>query len=96
MHCASLDSSPRLQRVLELLLDGREHSTAEIVWGANVCAVNSCIAELRENGFRISCGRVLCESSERVWAYRLDLDDPATAEKAAGYRQLELALDGTE
>ena len=93
MHAASLDSSPRLQRVLDLLLDGQERSTLEIVMGAQVCAVNSCIAELRDNGFAINC-RQLSESGERVWLYRLDLSDPATAAKAAERRQLVLALEG--
>jgi len=55
MHAARLDRSPRLQRVLALLSDGREYSTLDIVMGAGVCAVNSCIAELRENGFLIAC-----------------------------------------
>ena len=47
MHAARLADSPRLQRVLEVLSDGREHSTLEISQQARVCAVNSCIAELR-------------------------------------------------
>jgi len=49
MNAASLSKSPRLQRVDRLLSDGLWHSTREIAQGANVCAVNSCIAELREN-----------------------------------------------
>lgn len=93
MHCASLERSPRLQRVLDLLLDGAERSTLEIVAGARVCAVNSCIAELRENGFAIDC-RQSSDSGERVWLYRLDLDDEPTAARAAAFRQL--ALEGAE
>ena len=58
MHAARLDKSERLKRVLALLEDGRWHSTLDIVIGAGVCAVNSCIAELRENGFAIACRRV--------------------------------------
>lgn len=94
MHCASLQRSPRLQRVLDLLLDGRERSTLEILSGAQVCAVNSCIAELRENGFLIHCDRDLGTAGERVWLYRLDLDDPPTAAKAAAFRQLALEEEG--
>lgn len=93
MHAASLESSPRLQRALELLLDGRERSTLEIVAGAKVCAVNSVIAELRANGFEICC-RQASDGVGRVWLYWLDLSDPATAAKAAEYRQMELALEG--
>ena len=96
MHNASLQRSPRLQRVLELLLDGRERSTLEIVVQARVCAVNSCVAELRENGFAIGCrqDRETSGSGERVWLYRLDLDDPATRSKAAEFRQLALEERG--
>lgn len=52
MHAAALDS-PRLQRVLAVLRDGREHSTREIVLAADVCAVNSIVAELRTHGFDV-------------------------------------------
>lgn len=58
MHAARIDRSARLQRVAELLADGRWYSTLDIVVGAGVCAVNSCIAELRANGLRIECRRV--------------------------------------
>lgn len=58
MHAARLEKSERLQRVLALLEDGRWHSTLDIVIGAGVCAVNSCIAELRANGIAIACRRV--------------------------------------
>ena len=93
MHAASLERSPRLQQVLELLLDGRERSTFEIIAGARVCAVNSCVAELRESGYRISCRQDRETSGARVWLYRLELDDPATAERVAKYRQPELPLE---
>ena len=96
MHAASLERSPRLRRALELLSDGRERSTLEIIAGARVCAVNSVIAELRQGGLNIFCRQDRETSGERVWLYRLDLDDPATAEKAAKYRQLELALEGAD
>ncbi len=89
MHAASLESSPRLQQTLDLLLDGRERSTLEIIAGARVCAVNSVIAELRANGFEIRCRQVNARGG-RVWLYRLDLSDDGTAKKAAKYRQLEL------
>lgn len=49
MHHARIEKSPRLQRVAALLQDGRWHSTLDIVIGAGVCAVNSCVAELRAN-----------------------------------------------
>lgn len=68
MNAARLDRSQRLQRVLSLLEDGRWHSTLDIVIGAGVCAVNSCVAELRANGLRIACRRVGKERFE----YRLE------------------------
>ena len=70
MHAAKLAQSSRLQRVLHVLLDGREHSTQEIVLAAQVCAVNSIIAELRANGFTIHCRQAPGDHG-RVWLYRL-------------------------
>lgn len=69
MHAARLDKSDRLQRVLALLEDGRWHSTLDIVIGAGVCAVNSCIAELRANGYSVACRRVGKDRFE----YRLEV-----------------------
>lgn len=56
MHAGPL-SSPRLQRVLAVLRDGRPHTTREIVRRAHVVAVNSCVAELRTHGAQIVCTR---------------------------------------
>lgn len=70
MHAARIDKSPRLKRVLDLLSDGQEHSTLNISLSARVCAVNSIIAELRANGFRIDC-RQVATGGERVWYYRM-------------------------
>lgn len=47
---AKVESSPRLQRALQLLSDEQWHSTRDIVRAADVCAVNSIIHELRCNG----------------------------------------------
>lgn len=57
MHSAKLDTSKRLKRVAQLRSDGREHSTLDIVNAAKVCAVNSIISELRDNGLRIPKAR---------------------------------------
>ncbi len=54
MHAAPL-TSPRLQRVLALLRDGRPHTTRDIVRRARVMAVNACISELRQHGAEIHC-----------------------------------------
>lgn len=73
MHAAVLARSKRLQRVLGLLSDGRWHSTRDIVDRAHVCAVSSCIAELRWNGALIETRRrpALAGDSPSVWEYRL-------------------------
>ncbi|MES9873126.1 MAG: hypothetical protein ABW146_08445 [Candidatus Sedimenticola sp. 6PFRAG7] len=62
---ARLSTSERLQRVDQLLSDGREYSTLEIAQLANVCAVNSIIDELRSNGRDIRCRR-----EGNLWFYK--------------------------
>ena len=71
MRAARIESSPRLQRVRDFLADGAEHSTRDIIVGANVAAVNSCIAELRANGYVIECRHARSLSGERIWLYRM-------------------------
>lgn len=68
MKAARLKNSARLKRVADLLADGREYTTLDIIIGAGVCAVNSCIAELRDNGFDIKCRR-----EGNLWFYRLEV-----------------------
>ncbi|MEM7269658.1 MAG: helix-turn-helix domain-containing protein [Pseudomonadota bacterium] len=60
MRAAKLETSERLQRVLAVLRSSERATTRQIMRSAHVCAVNSCVAELRENGFEIEC------SHERV------------------------------
>ena len=57
MHHARLQNSPRLRRALKALQGarGREMSTWELSRAADICAVNSTVAELRENGAEIAC-----------------------------------------
>lgn len=69
MHAARL-SSPRLQRVLRVMADGKPHSTREIVRGAGVLAVNACISELRAHGAEISCTQVMVKDQRRFF-YRM-------------------------
>lgn len=64
LHAARLEFSPRLQRVADLLADGAEHTTMDIIQAAGVCAVNSIVAELRSNGLHI-----LCRRCGDVWVY---------------------------
>jgi len=68
MNSAKLERSVRLNRVLSVLKKAsRPLSTMDIVDRANVCAVNSIISELRDNGIRIKCQR-----SGNVWLYQLE------------------------
>lgn len=71
MKAARLENSARLRRVADLLANGREYSTLDIIMGAGVCAVNSCIAELRDNGFVIHCRR-----EGNLWFYRMEAMRP--------------------
>lgn len=88
MHAADPHTSPRLQRVLSLLADQAEHSTMDICRGAEVCAVNSCVAELRHAGAEIVCTiktlRAHDGARRRIWFYRMTR--PPKAPRAAARR----------
>lgn len=73
MHHASLANSDRLQRALRALQSrsGQWVSTRWIVRTANVCAVNSVISELRENGCEIECEPRVKDGQRRFY-YRLN------------------------
>jgi hypothetical protein len=66
MNAANIEKSDRLQRVLTLLKRGGEYTTLEIIQNAGVCAVNSIISELRQNGYQINCQR-----RADKWFYRM-------------------------
>lgn len=78
IHAAKLSRSARLQRAHRLLADGHERTTLEIILGAGVCAVNSVIAELRENGAVID-GRWETRPTGRVFLYRMTKPAPEAA-----------------
>ena len=67
MHAAKLERSPRLQRVYKYLRRASDwRSTRDIVYGADVMAVNSCVSELRANGIGVDC-----EPRGKIYVYRL-------------------------
>jgi hypothetical protein len=68
MNAANLTKSDRLQRVFKLLSGGGEFTTLEIIQKAGVCAVNSIISELRQNGYQIDCQR-----RNDKWFYRMTI-----------------------
>ncbi|MFZ5760969.1 MAG: hypothetical protein ACOY32_15235 [Thermodesulfobacteriota bacterium] len=67
IRAAKISGSPRLARVNSLLQDGNWHGTREISRGCDVYAVNTIIAELRENGI---CIETRCVGQGR-YEYRL-------------------------
>lgn len=72
IHYARLDNSPRLQRLLKFLSDCKPHTTREIFIGADICAVNTAVDELRENGFDVPCKlREVKKDSSRIYEYQL-------------------------
>ena len=54
-HAANIDTSERLQKVLNFLSDYNWHSTFEIMQATQLCATGSAISELRANGYEIEC-----------------------------------------
>ena len=66
MNNALLSKSHRLQSVFNVLLDGKEHTTRDIIRKSGMCAINSIAAELRENGISIDCNR-----RGDKWFYRM-------------------------
>lgn len=73
---AKLATSERLQRIANLLGDGDEYSTLEIINKAGVVAVNSAITELRRNGLNIICSRRKSRNGGTHYVYRQILPDP--------------------
>lgn len=68
IHAAK--KSSRLKRVLECLRRWKNLggvTTRQIIRWANVCAVNSCVSELRAQGHKIRCNRI-----EGSWFYVLE------------------------
>jgi len=75
LHFAKIENSPRLQRTLATLegvngggSDGW-YTTRDIIMLAHVCAVNSCISEVRANGYDIWCKPVPGERGQ--YRYKL-------------------------
>lgn len=71
MRHASIYTSPRLKRLGALLATGRYLSTMAIISRARIAAVSAAVAELRANGWVISC-RVQPSSAGRVFQYHAD------------------------
>lgn len=71
MHAAKLSESPRLQRALAALRANPSGLTTRgLIREADICAVNSVVSELRENGVRVSCEPM--PGARGVFVYRLE------------------------
>lgn len=79
MHFANLSGSPRLQRLLKFLSDGRKHTTWEIQSGARICNVGTTASELRRNsalrkrGFELPPAKYIGETDDggKIFEYQL-------------------------
>ena len=60
-------TSPRLQRALAVLSDGRPHTTRDMVRRARVMAVNAVVAELRHHGAEIICTQTVTDGRRRFF-----------------------------
>jgi hypothetical protein len=60
-------TSPRLQRALAVLSDGRPHTTRDMVRRARVMAVNAVVAELRHHGAEITCSQQYVDGQRRFF-----------------------------
>jgi len=71
MKHSKIATCERLQRTLRVLQEaGGPVSTRELALRAEICAVNSTVSELRENGAVITCEQVVTDGKRR-WFYTL-------------------------
>ena len=66
MNFADATKSKRLQDVLKVLKDKKRHSTLELIQTTGRCAINSIVAEIRQNGYKVECKR-----EGNAWYYKL-------------------------
>lgn len=85
IHAAKLETSARLQAVVAYLKKrGAEGATTrEIVIACDVCAVNSIVDEIRENGIPVFC-KAAGRSQEGANVYRYYLEPPEAPRPAQG------------
>lgn len=69
---AATRMTPRLTRVLDVLRRNAAGATThEIIHAGHVCAVNTCVSELRKLGHQIDCDLEAVTESGRTYRYRL-------------------------
>jgi DeoR/GlpR family transcriptional regulator of sugar metabolism len=72
-HAADIDKSARLKKLLEILADGFEYSTAELQERTGSMAIHTDIHELRSNGYAVKCRYVGKHDDKKVYAYKLEV-----------------------
>lgn len=74
MHAARIENSKRLQRVLDALLRAGDKglTTLDLFMATGSMAVHSDVAELRANGYDVTCAMAGKNSSgRRIYCYTL-------------------------
>jgi hypothetical protein len=77
IHAAGLHT-PRLQKVLRLLSDGRPHTTREISRKTGAMAINAVVGELRHHGAEITCVQSPAPTGKGRWFYYTMTKAPQT------------------
>jgi len=75
LNAANLETSKRLQDVFWILADGEEYSTLQLITLSTRCAINSIIAELRDNQTTDNGLTIHCKRRDDVWYYRMEIND---------------------
>ena len=72
-HYANLKKSERLQRIMKILRDRKEHTSIEISDATGSVAVHSDIHELRQNGKRVAPAKYkgLTSAGRKIYSYRM-------------------------
>ena len=74
IHAGRVATSFRLRRVLEALRAAGDHglTTRDIIAATGMCAINSIAAELRADGYSVSCEyEGMTSMGQRIYRYRL-------------------------
>jgi len=74
-HAAKYENSARLQAVIEILKDGKEHTSRELATATGSVAIAQDINELRHplNGFKIDCEfRGKTPAGRNIFSYKLE------------------------
>lgn len=74
-HAADIDKSARLKKLLEILADGFEYTTAELQEKTGSMAIHTDIHELRSNGYAVKCRYVGKQDGKKIYSYKLEVNN---------------------